>query len=139
MSVIHEIPGKLTVEWEPTVRAIVDHWSAMALVTLPEFRTAILEKGLQHAIANRGHAYIVDNSMAKGAFSQEIQGFIGTDVFPAFAKGGIKYFLTVASAGSPLANLAAKKYQSKVGPNGIQLVEVPSVEEAKRWLRENAT
>jgi hypothetical protein len=76
--------------------------------------------------------------MAKGAFSQEIQAFIGTNVFPAFAKGGIRYFLTVASAGSAVANLSAKTCQSEVGPNGIQLVEVPTVAEAMRWLRENA-
>jgi hypothetical protein len=138
MNVIHEIPGKVTVEWEPTVRAVIDHWSAMALITLPEFKTVILEKGLKHAIANRGHAYIVDNSMAKGAFTQDIQAFIGTDVFPAFAKGGIKYFITVASAGSAITNLSAKTYQSKAGPNGLQLVEVPTVAEALRWLRENA-
>jgi hypothetical protein len=138
MIVIHDIPGKVQVEWEPTARAIIDHWSAMALVTLAEFRTTVLEKGLKHATANGAQAYIVDNSGAKGAFSQEIQAFIGTDVFPAFAKGHIKYFLTVASAESALTNMAAKKYQAKLGPNGIQLVEVPTVTEALRWLRENA-
>ena len=138
MPVIHEIPAKVIVEWDPSVRAIIDHWSALAQVTLAEFRGTVLEKGLKHAASNRGQAWIVDNSAAKGAFSQEIQAFIGTDVFPAFAREHIKYFLTVSSSDSALANMSAKKYQAKLGPNGIQLVELPSVAEALAWLRENA-
>ena len=37
----------------------------------------------------------MDSSTAHGAFSQEIQSFIGSDVFPAFAKHGIRYFITL--------------------------------------------
>ena len=138
MSIVHELPGKLKVEWDPSARAIIDHWTNLALTTLAEFQTAIMEKGLKHAAANQGHAYIVDNSGAKGAFSQEIQAYIGAEVFPAFARNKIKYFITIPSAESSLTNMAAKKYQAKVGPNGIQLVEVPSVAEALRWLAEHA-
>ena len=138
MIVIHEVPDKLVVEWEPTCRAVVDHWKALAQVSLAEFKTSVLDKGLKYASANRGHAYIVDKSVAKGAFNQEIQTFIGTDVFPAFAKAGIRHFITVASADSALTNMSAKKYQAKLGPSGIHLVEVPTVAEAVRWLQENA-
>jgi len=138
MDLIYEIPGKVKIEWDPTVRAVIDHWITPSLVTLAEFRTLTLEKGLPYAIAHGGHAYIIDNSQARGAFSQEIQAFGGTDVLPAYAKGHIQYFLVVAAADSPLANLSAKKYQAKVGPNGIQLVMVPSMAEAQRWLRERA-
>ena len=137
MSAIHEIPGKVKVEWEPGTRSVIDHWSAMGQVTLAEFRTTVLEKGLGYAAPKGGRAWIVDNSAAKGAFSQEIQDFIGSDVFPAFAKAKIKFFITVASADSPLANMSAKKYQAKLGPNGISLVEVGSVEDALKWLREH--
>jgi len=138
MDLIFEIPGKIKVEWEPSARAVIDRWSALSQVTLAEFRSAVLEKGLPYASAHRGRAYIVDNSAAKGAYIQDIQNFIGSDVFPAFAKAGIKYFLTVPSQDSPLANLAAKKYSAKVGPHGIQLVEVRSVADAVQWLKENA-
>ena len=138
METIHEIPGKVKVEWDPSTLAVIDHWSAMALVSLAEFRTAILERGLNYAVAHHGKAWIADNSAAKGAFNQDIQGLIGSEVFPAFAKAGIKSFITVASADSPLANLSAKKYQAKLGPNGIQLIEVPTLAEGLRWLREHA-
>lgn len=138
MDIIFEIPGKVKVEWDPSAKAVIDHWSAMALVTLSEFRTAVLEKGLKHAASHQGRAWIADNSAAKGAFNQEIQNFIGTDVFPAFAKNNIKYFITVPSPDSPLTNMSAKKYQAKLGPNGIQLVDVPSLAEGLNWLREHA-
>lgn len=138
MDVIYEIPGKVKVEWDGSVRAVIDHWATLALLSLQEFRTTVLEKGLGHATRNRGQAWIVDNSAAHGAFSQDIQAFIGSDVFPAFAKAHIKYFLTVSASESALTNMSAKKYQAKLGPNGIQLVEVPTVAEAVRWLKENA-
>ena len=138
MEAIFEIPGKVSVEWEPSVRAVLDHWSGLALVTLEEFKDATLRGGLKFAHAHGGHAYIVDNSKAKGAFRQDIQDFIGTDVFPAFAKANIKYFIVVPAADSPLANMSARKYEAKLGPNNLQLVEVPSVAEALNWLREHA-
>jgi hypothetical protein len=138
MGIIHAIPGRVEVEWDPGARAIIDHWSALALVSLADFRATVLDKGLVHARSHQGQAWIVDNSKAKGAFSQEIQAFIGSDVFPAFHRAHIRFFLTVASGDSPLANMSAKTYQSKLGPNGIQLVEVPSVAEALRWIKEHA-
>jgi hypothetical protein len=138
MTTIHEIPGKVTVEWDSSVRAIIEHWANLSLIPLAEFRTAVLDKGLQHAAANQGNAYIVDHSAAKGAFIRDIQEFIETQVNPAFAKAGIKYFLSVPSKDSPLANMAAKRYQGRLDRSGIQHVDVSSVVEAVAWLRTNA-
>ncbi len=79
----------------------------------------------------------MDSSNATGTFSQEIQQLIGTDIFPAFAKGGIRFFITILSK-SAITNLGIKSYSSKTGPHGLQLVEVASLDVAIRWLKENA-
>lgn len=129
---IHTIPGKLEVAWDPGVRAVIDTWTSYA-ITLDQFRDAVLEKGLTYAKAHRGRAWIVDSSTAHGAFPQEVQAFIGSDVFPTFSKNGIKYFLTIVSK-SAVTNISIKDYTSKLGPHGIQLVEVPSTEMAVEWL-----
>jgi hypothetical protein len=133
---IHGIPGKLEVAWRGDVKAIVDTWSDYN-VTLDEFKEAVLVKGLNYAKANGGIAYIVDSSKAEGVFSQEIQAFIGSDVFPAFNRSGIKYFITINSQLSALTQGTVKFYSAKAGPNGLKLVEVKSFNDAIKWLRDN--
>ncbi len=137
MEHVFSIPSKLDVHWNKEVRAIVDTWTTY-FVTLDEFSEAVLEKGLKHAKANNGQAYIVDSSKAVGVFSKEIQDFIGSDIFPAFATNGIKYFITINTTDSATTRLTVKTYQAKTGPHGLQLVEVKSVEDAIAWLKENA-
>jgi hypothetical protein len=118
------------------VNAIIDTWTDYG-ITLEQFSEAVLQKGLGHAKNNGGKAWIVDSSGAKGNFSKECQAFIETDVFPAFAENGIKYFITIRSK-SALTNITIKNYQAKIGPHGIQLVEAQDVQGAIDWLKANA-
>ena len=134
---IFSIPGKLDVSWNSEVRAIIDTWTTYH-ISLEDFRDAVLVKGLEHAQANQGQAWIVDSSKAVGVFSPEIQNFIGSDIFPAFAKNGIKYFITINSEVSTLTKLTVNRYKAQVGPHGLQLVEVAGVEDAIMWLKEHA-
>lgn len=131
---VYSIPGKLKVTWDPNVKAIVDTWTSYS-ISLDDFREAVLVKGLDHAKANGGIAWIVDSSSAEGVFSQEIQDYIGSDIFPAFVKNGIKYFITIDPV-IPVTRLTVNTYKKKAGPGGLELVEVPNVNEAKRWLKE---
>jgi len=119
----------------PDAHAIVDGWTSYG-VSLAEFREAVLVRGLGYAKQKRGRAWIVDSSRAKGLFSDDIQRFIGTDVFPAFAKAGSKYFATISSSSS-LTNLSMGTYKARLGPNGIQLAEPGSVGQALQWLKAN--
>ena len=89
---VYEIPGKLSVKWEDSVKAVIDTWTSYS-VTLEEFKEAVLSKGVGYASPRGVKAWIVDSSQAKGSFTQEIQSFIGSDVFPKFAKIGVKYFI----------------------------------------------
>ncbi len=134
---IFEIPNMFTVTWNPEVRAIIDTITSYG-VTLAQFKEAVMVKGLNHARTNNGQAWIVDSSKATGSFSQEIQAFIASDVFPAFHKNGIKYFITINSQVSALTNLTVKTYKAQTGANGLQLVEVNSVDDAFSWLKNNA-
>ena len=134
---IFSIPGKLEVNWNGDVKAIVDTWSDYS-VSLADFSDAVLNQGLKHAKANGGIAYIVDSSKAVGVFSDEIQKYIETDIFPAFAAGGIKYFITINSEASALTNMTVNSYASKAGPLGLQLVELKSADDAVMWLKANA-
>ncbi len=133
---VFSIPGKLQVSWKSDVKAIVDTWSSYT-VTLDEFKDAVLVRGMNHAKAHGAVAWIVDSSSAKGAFSKEIQEFIGGTVFPAFTKNGIKYFITITSQVSAITKMSVSSYSAKAGPNGLKLLEVNSVDDAIEWLKLN--
>ncbi len=134
---VHNIPGKLDVQWRDDVRAIVDTWTTYD-ISLTDFKAAVLEKGLVHARANNGQAWIVDSSKATGAFTPEIQEYIGKELFPAFAKNGVKYFITITSTVSNMTKTTVSTYAAKTGPNGLKLVELGSVDDAVTWLKANA-
>ena len=132
---IYEIPGTLIVEWDDEVKTTFDTWSSYS-ITVPEFREAILNKGLSNARAHGGRAWVMDATKAKGVFTPEIQKLIETEVFKAFAAIGIKYFITIKSA-STVTNMSINSFSAHIGPSGIQMVEVPNQEKAIAWLREH--
>ena len=123
--------------WEADVNAVLDTWTTYS-VTLDEFKEAVLIKGLNFAKSHGGIAWIVDSSKANGVFSQEIQKFIGSEVFPTFFKNGIKFFITIKPEVIGLTSMTVSSYSAKAGPAGIKLIDVSSVADAKMWLKEHA-
>ena len=130
---IHKIENKLIVTWRDDIKAIVDKWEDYS-VSIDVFRNAVLEIGLTHAKANGGVAWIVDSSDASGVFKKEIQDFIGSDVFPAFANNGIKYFITILPKNA-ITKLNVRNYSRKAGPNGLELIEAASFDAAVDFLK----
>lgn len=133
---VHEIPGTLLVEYNDEVKSMVDTWSNY-LIKVPQFREAILNKGLAYARTHGARAWVMDATHAKGAFPDEVQKLIETEVFKAFAAAGIKYFITIKSTSSSLTNMAIKSFTAHLGPCGIQMVEVPDQSKAIAWLKEH--
>jgi hypothetical protein len=132
---IYEIPGKLNVEWEPDVKAIVDTWTTY-FVTLEEFREAVLVQGVNYAKANGGQAWIIDSHSAKGVFSNEIHELIASDVLPTFAEIGIKYFMTI-DAQDAVTRITVNQYTAQAGPHGMKILKGSSVPGAVEWLKKN--
>ena len=79
----------------------------------------------------------MDATRAKGAFPEDVQKLIETEVFKAFAAAGIKYFITIKSTASTVTNMAIKSFTAHAGPSGIQMVEVPDQNKAIAWLKEH--
>lgn len=130
---IHEIPGVVLVEWNDESKTVVDTWSSY-MIQVPQFREAILTKGIEVAQANKARAWIVDSSKAKGAFRPEVQTLIEAEVFKEFAAIGIKVFITVKSS-SAITNMAMNRVTANLGPFGIQMVDVPDLQAAIAWLK----
>ncbi len=134
---IHSIQKKLEVTWCEDVKAIVDTWQSYFIEQF-EFEQSVLNKGLEHAKANGGIAWIVDSSKAIGTMPQFMIDFIDDTIFPAFAENGIKYFITISSGASVIAKKTVVKYSEKTHQNGLKLVEVSNMEDAIKWLNDNA-
>ena len=132
---IFEIPGKLLCEFDSEAKVVIDTWTTYD-ISLEDFKEAVLIKGVNYGKANGVVAWIVDSHNAIGAFSEEIQAFIGTDIFPTFAKIGVKYFMTINS-GSIVTNKNIAQYSAQVGPNGMQLITGYSAEGAIEWIMKN--
>lgn len=133
---VYEIPDKLLVEWEPSVRAIIDTWTTY-FISLEEFSNAVLIEGVNYAKAHNGQAWIVDSHKATGVFSSEIQDFIVSDIFPEFKRIGIKYFMTI-NAEDAVTRLTVNQYTTQAGPLGLKVLKGSSVEGAIQWLQKNA-
>jgi len=133
---IHEMPGTLRVEWNDSVKAMVDTWSSY-MIKASQFREAILDKGVSYARSHGAKAWIMDATNAKGAFPQEVQTLIATEVFKTFAAIGIKYFITIKSSTSAITNLSINSFTAQIGPCGIQMVEVPDQSKAIEWLKQH--
>jgi len=132
--IIHELPGTLRVEFDDAAKAMIDTWSSYT-IKAPQFREAILHKGVSYARSHGAKAWIMDATKAKGAFPQEVQTLIATEVFKTFASIGIKYFITIKSATSAITNMSIHSYTTLLGPSGIKLVEVPDQAKAIEWLK----
>lgn len=132
--IIHEIPAKMTTEWNNDIRAIIDTVYTF-MFSLEEFETAVLKKGLPYAKKRNGQAWIVDSSGATGIFIREIQDFIDAVVFPAFRENGIKYFITVNTSNSILAQRTVDVFSNFTANHDLRLVQVSSLAEAIAWLK----
>ncbi len=132
---IHEIPNKLLCEWDSESKAVIDTWTTYN-ISLEEFKESVLIRGVNHGKANGVKAWIVDSHNARGVFSQEIQEFINSDVFPTFANIGVKYFMAISSDNA-ITNLTISQYTTSAGPHGLKVLNGSSAEGAIDWLIKN--
>ena len=135
---IYEIKDKLVGEWNSDAKAIIDTWTNLFHLTLSDFKEAVFNKGIKFAKSNNGQAWIVDNTNAKGVFSQDIQTFLKEEGFKMFKENGIEYFITINSKANPLTNMTASRYKATALKSGLQQIELHSVADAIMWLKVNA-
>lgn len=127
------VPGKVTSSWIAQDLTVIDEWESF-FITLPQFREAIFDVALPKGAQLGATAWIVDTRNAKGVLPDDVHAFIGTKGHALFAAKGIKFFITVRPK-SATAALSFQRVEKVVGPSGMQLVMVDSVEEALEFVR----
>jgi hypothetical protein len=126
-------PGKVVSYWVQAERVVVDEWESF-FISLAEFRKAIFDTALPQAKQYGATAWIVDTRAARGVLPDDVQAFIGDAGHRLFAAAGIKHFITVRPK-SATAALSLQRVEKQVGPNGMQLVCVGSLDEAFQFLQ----
>ena len=131
---IYQIPGKMSGSHDIQINAIIDSWQNL-LVSLDEFKKTVYDQGISYAKQNKVETWIVDTSDALGTFKPDIQEFIESTVAPKCTEIGIKYFFVVLPK-SAISKLSARKI-AKINANqeGMQTIEVGSVNEALSLLQ----
>lgn len=132
---IYSIPGKMMGHHDLQINAIIDTWQNL-LVSLEDFKKTVFDQGMPYAIENKLNTWVVDTSEAIGTFKPEIQAYIESTVAPKCAEIGIKYFFVVLPK-SAISKLSARKI-AKINANqeGMQTIEVGSVDEVMSLLKE---
>ncbi len=131
--VIAVIPGKFTSFWLADARAALDEWTNF-FVTLPDFKQAVFDTALAAAARKGARAWIVDSTKAKGALPEEVQTFIGKQGHALMAKNKIEHFITLRPT-SATTTMSLQRVERVVGPSGMKLITVESVDAALEYLR----
>lgn len=127
------VPGKVVSSWLASEHTVIDAWESF-FITLADFKKAIFDTALPQAAKLGATAWIVDTSKAKGVLADDVLAFITGQGHALFAAKGIKHFITVRPK-SATAALSFQRVEKVVGPSGMQLVTVDSVEAAIEFLR----
>jgi len=131
---IYQVPSFVRGEYDPSHEVIIDTWSSL-MISKPQFQASIFEVGVPFAVQNGVKYWVVDTSHAVGVFKKDVQAYIDNTVAPRFAEIGIIYFFIVLPQ-SAIAKLSAKHIaQINDSQDGMQTVQVRSVDEALELIR----
>lgn len=128
---IYSIDNKLDVSWYPGIRTVLESWKDFS-VDLEEFRKAVFVKGINHAKASQGKAWIHDSHAVAGAYPADVQEMVDRDRFAALGWTGAQFFITI----NPSATEVKITQAGSDATRGVALVEAPSVDAAVAWVKE---
>ncbi|WP_127480393.1 methyl-accepting chemotaxis protein [Nocardioides pantholopis] len=126
-----EVEGAVTVSHVPDLDAVVVRWLRHADDAVKPALGKQLELIRTHSLST----VIVDSSEAVGAYSTEINQWIGQEFVPQLGRTSLRGFVTVVPR-SAVADLANKGWQEQDGSLGFSMVEVATPAEAERLARE---
>ncbi|WP_296605041.1 methyl-accepting chemotaxis protein [Nocardioides sp.] len=125
-----EVDGVVSVTHAPDLQAVVVRWLRYQDQAVKPALGKQLELIRQHAL----RTVVVDSREAVGAYSAEMNRWIGEDFVPLLERTTMKAFVTVVPR-SAVADLANKGWQEGHDGLGFQMVEVASMAEAEEIAR----
>ena len=125
-----EVEGTVSVRHDPAIGAVIVRWLRYA----DEAVRPALGKQLELIRAHRLTTVIVDSSEAVGAYSTEMNHWIGRDFVPQLTRTTLRGFVTVVPR-SAVADLANQGWQDADASLGFPMVQVATAAEAERLAR----
>ncbi|GAB2879480.1 methyl-accepting chemotaxis protein [Nocardioides pacificus] len=125
-----EVEGAVSVTHVADLNAVVVRWLRYDDSAVKPALGKQLELIQKHSL----HTVIVDSQEAVGAYSAEMNRWIGQEFVPKMERTAVRGFVTVVPR-SAVADLANKGWQDNSETRGFQMVEVGSMAEAETIAR----
>ena len=125
-----EVEGVVSVTHDPKLQAVIVRWLRYQDQAVKPALGMQLDLIRKHSL----RTVVVDSREAVGAYSAEMNHWIGVDFVPLLERTTMKAFVTVVPR-SAVADLANKGWQEGQDGLGFQMVEVASMAEAEEIAR----
>ena len=132
MEKLYEKEGVVAIYWDPSSKALCPEWKSFSVMDrevkegLEKVLTFIVEKNCDRQINNTGNTL--------GAFSEQIQEWLGNDWIPRAVKAGMKYVATIIPKNA-MAQLSNDYWQEVSTDIGFITINVTSHEDGVEWLK----
>lgn len=131
MKTLREFPY-LVVLWDEEARSVVSQWRG-------GFVGRDIKQGLDAALEEYKKylpkAQWIGDTTDIGVIGQEEQAWIDKDWFPRFLGTGVK-FMAVVQPASAVAKMSVKSIVSRVPGTQLTVFNCATLEEAKKWMKE---
>ena len=131
MKTLREFPY-LVVLWDEEARSVVSQWRG-------GFVGRDIKQGLDAALEEYKKylpkAQWIGDTTDIGVIGQEEQAWIDKDWFPRFLGTGVK-FMAVVQPASAVAKMSVKSIVSRVPGMQLTVFNCATLEEAKKWMKE---
>lgn len=126
---IIEIPGKFISYWDDSSFCVIDTWLDFYSVSITDVEKVLLGTVIPFIKNKKCEVHVVDNSLSSGAFSREVTEYFRTEVASRMKETNLKYFVTVFSENSPIANISMRSVMTDDVQKKFFIIEASSVKE----------
>lgn len=132
MEKLYEKEGVVAIYWDPSSKALCPEWKSFSVMDR-EVKEG-LEKLLTFIVEKKCDRQIINTGKTLGAFSEQIQDWLGNDWIPRAVKAGMKYVATIIPKNA-MAQLSNDYWQEVSTDIGFITINVTSHEDGVEWLK----
>lgn len=132
MEKLYEKEGVVAIYWDPSSKALCPEWKSFSVMDR-EVKEG-LEKLLTFIVEKKCDRQIINTGKTLGAFSEQIQEWLGNDWIPRAVKAGMKYVATIIPKNA-MAQLSNDYWQEVSTDIGFITINVTSHEDGVEWLK----
>lgn len=132
---IVELPNKFISYWDDSSCCVIDTWLDFHTISVEDVQKTIIETVIPFIKKKNCDIHVVDNSVASGAFSRDVLDCFKAEVAERMKATDVRYFLTVASVNSPIANISMRNLSNRMDSVRFYAIEANSVQDGLQLIK----